>query len=74
MSQQLIRLGLIEEAHRELKPMVERVQRVGGFHEWWSPDNQPRGSAKFRGSAGVLARAIEMPQAHAKQNQKAAQP
>lgn len=74
MIQQLIRLGLIEEAYRELKPMVERVQRVGDFHEWWSPDNQPRGSAKFRGSAGVLARAIDMLQAHAKQNQKAAQP
>jgi hypothetical protein len=60
MVQQLIRHGLIEDAYRELQPMVARVQRVGDFHEWWSRDNQPRGSARFRGSAGVLGLAIEM--------------
>ncbi|MGL5017014.1 MAG: hypothetical protein ACRDBP_02690, partial [Luteolibacter sp.] len=63
MVQQLIRLELMEEAYRELKPMVERVKNVGDFHEWWSKDNQPRGSAQFRGSAGVLGRAIEQLQA-----------
>jgi len=54
--------------------MVARVQRVGDFHEWWSRDNQPRGSAKFRGSAGVLGRAIEMLHRWAEQNQRPARP
>ena len=70
MIQQLIRQGFIAEAYQELKPMVNRVQRAGDFHEWWSLDNQPRGSAKFRGSAGVLGRAIEMLQAWANQNKE----
>ena len=68
MIQQLVRLGFIKEAYRDLQPMVERVIRVGDFHEWWTPDNQPRGSSGFRGSAGVLGQAIEMLQAWAKQN------
>jgi len=70
MIQQLIREGFIAEAYRELQPMVARVQRAGDFYEWWSLDNQPRGSGQYRGSAGVLGRAIEMLQAWAKQNQK----
>lgn len=65
MIQQLVRLGYIVEAYRDLQPMVERVVRTGGFHEWWTRDNQPRGSADFRGSAGVLGQAIEMLQAWA---------
>ena len=68
MIQGLVEQGYISEAYRELKPMVERVQRVGGFYEWWSRDNQPRGSSDYRGSAGVLGRAIEMLQAWAEQN------
>jgi hypothetical protein len=60
MIQQLVRLGYIAEAYRDLQPMVERVVRTGGFHEWWTRDNQPRGSGDFRGSAGVLGQAIEM--------------
>jgi hypothetical protein len=71
MIQQLVRAGFVEEAYRELKPMVVRVQRVGDFHEWWSRDNQPRGSGQFRGSAGVLGRAIEMLQAWAEQHKDA---
>ncbi len=65
MIQALIQYGYISEAYRELRPMVERVKRTGGFHEWWSRDNQPRGSGEFRGSAGVLGRAIELLQASA---------
>jgi hypothetical protein len=65
MIQALIQYGYISEAYRELRPMVERVRRTGGFHEWWSRDNQPRGSGEFRGSAGVLGRAIELLQAWA---------
>lgn len=60
MIQQLIRYGFVAEAYRELKPMVTRVLKHDGFYEWWTRDSQPRGSAQFRGSAGVLGRAIEM--------------
>lgn len=55
---QLLRHGLVEEAYLELKPMVSRVIKHNGFFEWWSRDNQPRGSGLFRGSAGVLGQAI----------------
>lgn len=58
--QQLVRYGYVAEAYRNVRPMVERVKLNGDFHEWWTRDNQPRGSAQFRGSAGVLGRAIEM--------------
>lgn len=57
--QQLIRHGLVREAYTALKPMVARVRQRGDFYEFWSLDNQPRGSSQFRGSAGVLGRAIE---------------
>ena len=60
MIQQLVKQGYVAEAYLELKPMVERVHRVGGFYEWWSLDNQPRGSSGYRGSAGVLGCAIEL--------------
>ena len=69
MIQALIQQGYVSEAYRELRPMVERVKRTGGFYEWWSRDNQPRGSGEFRGSAGVLGRAIELLQAWARQHQ-----
>jgi hypothetical protein len=68
MIQQLVGLGYTAEAYRDLQPMVERAVRTGGFHEWWTRGNQSRGSGDFRGSAGVLGRAIEMLQAWAKQN------
>lgn len=71
MIQELIKRGYISEAYRELRPMVERVKRTGGFYEWWSRDNQPRGSGEFRGSAGVLGRAIELLQAWAEQKNNA---
>lgn len=38
--------------------MLDRVIRHRGFFEWWTPDNQPKGSGKFRGAAGVLIEAI----------------
>jgi hypothetical protein len=66
MTRQLVAHGYAAEAYRTLQPMAERVLRVGDFHEWWSLDNQPRGSGKFRGSAGVLGKAIEMLQAWAR--------
>lgn len=58
--QQLVRHGMLQQAYEELKPMVARAVRHGGFYEWWTPSNQPRGSGDFRGSAGVLGQAILM--------------
>jgi hypothetical protein len=56
---QLIRNGLVREAYTNLKPMVARVRRHGDFYEWWSLENKPQGSNHYRGSAGVLGKAIE---------------
>jgi hypothetical protein len=39
--------------------MTERVLKNDGFYEWYSINNEPRGSGTFRGSAGVLHVAIE---------------
>lgn len=69
MIQQLVAYGYAAEAYRNILPMADRVVRVGDFHEWWSRDNQPKGSGNFRGSAGVLGKAIEMLLAWASQHQ-----
>ena len=60
MIQQLIRYGFVQEAYDEAKPMFERVVKNDGFYEWYTPENDPKGSGTFRGSAGVLYTAIEM--------------
>ena len=60
MIQALITYGFYQEAYDELRPMLERVRANDGFYEWYTVDNQPRGSGVFRGSAGVLAKAIYM--------------
>jgi len=60
MIQQLIRNGFIKEAREEMQPKVERVIKNNGFYEWYTVDGIPRGAGNFRGSAGVLAKAIEM--------------
>ena len=65
MIQQLVLNGYIEEAYQELLPMAERVIKNKGFFEWYTVTNEPKGSGTFRGSAGVLGRAIEMLQAWA---------
>lgn len=57
--QQLVRNGFVREGFVALKPMVERVKKDGDFFEFWSLDNRPRGSAQFRGTAGVLGVAME---------------
>jgi hypothetical protein len=63
--QDLIDEGDIADAYREIRPMIDRAVRVNGFYEWWTPDNQPRGSAGFRGSAGVLGYDIDLLEAWA---------
>lgn len=60
MIQQLARYGFLSEAYQELKPMVDRVLHNQGFHEWYTRENEPRGSGTYRGAAGVLYNAIAM--------------
>ena len=67
MIQQLIAYGYIEQAYQECLPMLERVRVNDGFFEWYTIDNKPSGSGTFRGSAGVLDKAIQMFQNWAKE-------
>jgi hypothetical protein len=60
MIQQLIAYGFVEDAYELAKPMMDRVIVNNGFFEWYRVDGTPAGSAEFKGSAGVLARAIEL--------------
>jgi len=60
MIQELIKNGFVDEAYQQIQPMVKRVQNNDGFFEWYSVNNEPRGSSTFRGSAGVLYKAILM--------------
>ncbi|WP_428232659.1 GH36-type glycosyl hydrolase domain-containing protein [Flavobacterium sp.] len=58
--QQLIKYGFVNEAYREVQPMLKRVKDNNGFYEWYSIKNEPRGSGTFRGEAGVLYTTITM--------------
>ena len=60
MIQQLVANGFVQEAYEQLLPMTERVRTNGGFYEWYTVDNEPKGSGTFRGEAGVLYTAISM--------------
>jgi len=66
MIQQLIAYGYIEQAYQECLPMLQRVRVNNGFFEWYTVDNKPSGSGTFRGSAGVLGKAVQMFQNWAK--------
>ncbi|GHT45089.1 hypothetical protein AGMMS49965_21730 [Bacteroidia bacterium] len=59
MVQQLIRNGFYDEAHEAIAPMLDRVIQHNGFYEWWTPEGKPN-SGNFRGSAGVLWKAIQL--------------
>lgn len=59
MVRQLANNGFITEAYEALKPMTDRVIENDGFYEWYTKDGKPTGAGLFRGSAGVLATAIE---------------
>jgi len=59
MVQQLAEYGFVDDAYAQLLPMTERVMKNDGFYEWYTMGNQPKGSATFRGSAGVLYTAIK---------------
>jgi glycogen debranching enzyme len=58
MVTQLVRYGLLQEASEAMEPMLQRVLKNKGFHEWYTPGNQPQGSGGFKGEAGVLWTAI----------------
>lgn len=60
MIQELIKNGFIQEAFDELRPMTARVIRDQGLYEWYGRDGKPNGSGKFKGTAGVLSKAIQM--------------
>ena len=68
MIQQLIAYGMVEEAYELAAPMMERVIANKGFYEWYRLDGTPAGSSEFKGSAGVLGKAIEMFYAWANQH------
>ncbi len=68
MIQQLIRYGFVKEAYEELQPMLTRTIKDNGFYEWYGVDGKPNGSAAFKGSAGVLAKAIDQLKEWAKNN------
>lgn len=60
MIQQLVANGFVEEAYDEIRPMIDRVIKNQSFFEWYGMGGVPSGSGHFKGSAGVLAKAIEM--------------
>ncbi len=75
MIQQLIANGFIQEAYDEMRPMINRVLKNKGFHEWYGRKwfeihkfnfkwyglgGKPEGSRDFLGEAGVLAKVIGM--------------
>lgn len=60
MIQQLVANGFVEEAYDEIRPMIDRVIKNQVFFEWYGMGGVPSGSGHFKGSAGVLAKAIEM--------------
>lgn len=68
MIQQLIANGYVEEAYAEVAPMMARVIKNKGFYEWYGQGGVPSGSGLFKGSAGVLCKAIEMFNEWAKEN------
>lgn len=67
MIQQLVNYGFVKEAYEQILPMTERVITNNGFYEWYTIKNEPRGSSSYRGSAGVLYKAILLLEAWAKE-------
>jgi hypothetical protein len=68
MIQQLVAYGFTQEAYDELQPMLNIVLKHNKFYEWYGQHGEPSGSGDFKGSAGVLAKAIVMLRDWAKKN------
>jgi hypothetical protein len=65
----LLPYHMAEEAYDDLKPMLERTIKHGGFFEWYDVQNgRPKGSGNFRGEAGILYEAITKLKAWANKN------
>lgn len=60
MIKTLINHGFEEQAYNQLQPMLDRVIKNDGFYEWYTVGNEPKGSATFKASAGVLFDVIEL--------------
>jgi hypothetical protein len=55
----LVENDMVNEAYRELSPMIDRVLKNNGFFEWYDvKTGEAKGSGDFRGEAGVLYEAI----------------
>ncbi|MDR3056749.1 MAG: hypothetical protein LBU84_01245 [Prevotella sp.] len=57
--QQLIANGFYSEAYEAISPILDRTIKHNNFYEWWTPEGIPH-CGNFRGSAGVLWKAILM--------------
>ncbi|HUE37335.1 MAG TPA: hypothetical protein VMO20_08090 [Candidatus Acidoferrum sp.] len=69
MVQALTANGFAQQAYHEISPMIDRVLKNNGFFEWYDvKTGEPKGSADFRGEAGVLYDAIEQLRAWAEKN------
>ena len=60
MIQQLVRYNMAQEAYDEIRPMVDLVIKNNDFYEWYEVNGKAAGSARFKGSAGALCKAIQM--------------
>lgn len=68
MIQQLVKNGFVEEAYEQVRPMIDRVVANEDFNEWYGLGNKPLGSKRFKGSAGVLAKSVDMLREWASEN------
>lgn len=64
--QALLQHNYTNEALETFAPIIDRVVKNNGFWEWWDQNGQPQGSRLFRGSAGVVGKAIHMLKARLK--------
>jgi hypothetical protein len=60
MIQQLVVNGFISDAYHELQPMIQKILEYNSFYEWYNVKGEPKGSNNFKGSAGVICKAIQM--------------
>lgn len=58
--QQMVSHGQVAVAYQEITPMLDRVLRDDAFFEWYTREGIAQGSGEYRGSAGQLAKAIDM--------------
>jgi hypothetical protein len=67
----LLPYNMANDAYEDLKPMIKRTDANKGFYEWYNVQTgAPKGSADFRGEAGVLYDAITLLKAWAADQQK----